>query len=292
MNPLPHDIDSVNHVGVIAHSLDQAVSCYEAMGFILSPLSMHAGNSKPGEPVVPMATGNRCAVFPDNYVELVGILIEGAPDWGCSKLLDRFQGSHILCLGSTDVHAMHRRISAHRLPTTGVIALQRDVPTPAGPRTARFECLHLEHGSTAEGLVQAAHHLTPELIHQPHLLEHPNGAKSLSEVVFSVSDLEPFITRYEQFTGYEAQRDGKGWRIDLPRASSLIFLRPEDVAERLPGSLMTTPPSIAALGFEVADLGRVDRILRKSGLRVTRHNDTLIVSAEQALGTIHYFHAR
>jgi catechol 2,3-dioxygenase-like lactoylglutathione lyase family enzyme len=56
----PGDIDSVNHVGIAVRNLDKAADRYQALGFILSPLSVHSGSKTPGEPPQLMATGNRC----------------------------------------------------------------------------------------------------------------------------------------------------------------------------------------------------------------------------------------
>jgi hypothetical protein len=77
----PGDIDSVNHIGIAVRNLDEAVDRYQALGFILSPLSVHSGSKTPGEPPQLMATGNRCAIFPNNYVELLGIVNPGLLDW-------------------------------------------------------------------------------------------------------------------------------------------------------------------------------------------------------------------
>ena len=71
---LAGDIDSVNHVGIAVRSLDEAADRYQALGFVLSPLSVHSGSKTPGEPPQLMATGNRCAIFPNNYIELLGIV--------------------------------------------------------------------------------------------------------------------------------------------------------------------------------------------------------------------------
>ena len=91
------DIDRVNHVGVAVRHMDKAEARYEALGFTLSPLSVHSGSMKPGEPVKPMATGNRCAIFPNNYIEVLGVVNPGLPSWGWMKFVEKFevQGIHL-----------------------------------------------------------------------------------------------------------------------------------------------------------------------------------------------------
>jgi len=46
----PGDIDSVNHVGIAVRQMDEACSLYEALGFTLSPLSVHSGSKTSGAP--------------------------------------------------------------------------------------------------------------------------------------------------------------------------------------------------------------------------------------------------
>jgi hypothetical protein len=90
------DTDSVNHVGLAVRNLEKAAMRYEALGFALSPLSIHFGSTKPGQPPELMATGNRCAIFPYNYVEVLGIVNPGRPDWSWGNFISRFQGGHII----------------------------------------------------------------------------------------------------------------------------------------------------------------------------------------------------
>ena len=106
------DIDSVNHVGVAVRDMEQGCALYEALGFTLSPLSVHSGSSSPNEPVKPMATGNRCAIFPHNYIEVLGIVNPGAMDWSWGRFIERFQGAHIICFGCKDATVVDARAKA------------------------------------------------------------------------------------------------------------------------------------------------------------------------------------
>jgi catechol 2,3-dioxygenase-like lactoylglutathione lyase family enzyme len=285
------DIDSVNHVGVAVRDMDQAVACYEALGFVLSPLSVHSGSTKPGAPVEPMATGNRCAIFPRNYVEVLGIVNPGRPDWGWGDFIKRFQGGHIICFGCKDAAVVDRRVSANGIKTSGVIALQRDIETPEGMRTARFDCVHFDRAATPEGLIQAARHRNPEYVHQARYLTHPNGAQSLAEVVLVVEDPKAYARQYEKLTGQRATKVDGRWTVDLPLATRLIFVNPEAIAAMLPGSLFSPVPSIAAVGFAVDDLEKTVSLLEAADFTVARSGERAIVPAEEALGVVHCFFA-
>lgn len=283
------DIDSVNHLGIAVRDLDAACALYERLGFQLTPLSVHSGSSTPGEPVKPMATGNRCAVFPHNYIELLGIVNPGALDWGWSKFLDRFEGAHIICFGCQDAEVVAGRLSEAGVGNSGVIALQRDIGTPEGERTARFDCVHFDGGATPEGLIQAARHRNPEYVHQPRYLNHPNGATSLAELLIITEDPDATAQRYALHTGRSlTQVDGLP-AIELPLVTTLRFTSPEEAGRRLPGTLMSPAPSIVAATFAVRDLDAARELVSKAGFPIVEGNGRFHVPAEHALGVVHEF---
>jgi hypothetical protein len=271
--------------------LDKASALYEALGFPLSPLSVHFGTTKPDQPPAPLATGNRCAIFPHNYVEVLGIVNPTRPDWSWGRFLERFQGGHIICFGCKEAKVVHERIGQTDIRSSDVVFLQRDIDTPDGVRTAKFDCVHFDRAMTPEGLIQAARHHNPEYVHQPRYLTHRNGAKALAEVVLSITDPAATARRYEKLTNQRAQRDGARYGIDLPLVSRLIFTDPEAIAAYLPGSLFSPPPSIAAIGFSVEDLAHAEALLKHGQFTVVKAGNKLIVPAEEALGVTHYFFA-
>ncbi|MGH9099164.1 MAG: VOC family protein, partial [Acidimicrobiales bacterium] len=71
--PFAGDIDGINHVGVVVRSMDAATAAYERMGFVLTPLSMHAGSPQPGGAIVEYGTGNRTVMFARSYIEVLAV---------------------------------------------------------------------------------------------------------------------------------------------------------------------------------------------------------------------------
>lgn len=286
------DIDSVNHVGAVVRDFDAACARYEAMGFTLTPLSVHSGSTEPGKPVTKMATGNRCAVFPHNYLEIVGFVNPGLPDWGMGTLVDKFQGAQIICFGCGEAEIVDKRLKDSKVKTSGVIALQRDVETADGMKTAKFDCVHFDQSRNPEGLIQAAHHRFPELIHQERYLGHANGALALSDVVVSAPDAKALADKYATYTGRPLEGGDGRWSITLPLVTTLTFVAPDALNEIFPGSLFPAPPCIAGCGYEVADIGTVKAILEKEGLVYQERDGRVVVPAEEACGVATFFKAK
>lgn len=288
----PGDIDSVNHVGIAVRQMDQACSLYEALGFTLSPLSVHSGSKTPGAPVEPMATGNRCAIFPNNYIEVLGIVNPGALDWSWGDFIKRFQGAHIICFGCKDAEVVNSRVSGNAIKTSGVITLQRDIGTPEGMRTAIFDCVHFDRAGTPEGLMQAARHRFPEYVHQERYLTHRNGVTSLDEVILVAEDPEAMARHYEKLTGVKAQKNADRLTIDLAVVTRLVFMKPEAIAAAFPGTLFSPVPSISAIGFTVQNLAQTEQVLKQGGFTATKVGKSIVVPAEESLGAVHYFYEK
>ena len=278
------DIDSINHVGLIVLDFEAAVAFFEAIGFILSPLSMHKGSLKPGEPEVPFGTGNRCATFRHNYFELLAHVHKDRYDFFVPEFLKRFEGAHIIVFGCGDAQVVHRRLAGAGLETSGVIRLERDLETPDGAKTAQFDCIHYPRTASPEGLVQAAHHLTPELIHQPRFLDHPNRTVALREVILCSDDPDRDERRYAEFLGREAERDGPKRVFTLPLVSRRAIVGAQDLNAVLPGCVAPDLPFLAGSVMATEDMDAVRSRLRLAEIAHGEFDATIVVPAEIAFG--------
>lgn len=283
------DIDILHHVGLVVRDLDSAVSVYEKLGFVFSPISMHQGSRNPGEPEVPFGTGNRCAIFKRNFLEIVAHVVPDRWDFGITAFLERYEGLHIICFGADDAAVVDARLSKAGVKTSGVIPLQRDVETPDGIRTAKMACIHFK-SDTPEGLVQAAQHRTPQYILQPHLMTHPNRAIMLTDVTLCVEDLDAYEAKYERLTGRSAERRGQTRVVQLP-TSQVTIVAPGDVQDLIPGIVPPVLPFMA--GFTVAseDLDAVRRVLDEHGVPSQAVSDKIVVPAHAGCGCAVLFEA-
>jgi len=119
-------------------------------------------------------------------------------------------------------------------------------------------------------ILHTAEHLTPEYVHQPRYLEHPNGARAVARVLLVVPDDEvaAYEDRYAVITGGEPL-------VDIAGVSDLDAV--------LPGELPKEPPYFAAHGVAVADLAHARRLIERH-VPTTTHDLGFFVSAENACG--------
>jgi len=276
----------VNHVGMAVCDLDVAAARFTALGFQVTPYSPHAAAWKPGEAVQPLGSGNRCLMFPGNYLEVLGSADPRHQAARVAGFLARHQGAHIICFDGEDLPAAEARLAASGLATSGILPLQREVETPDGPRTARFERLQFSPGDSPEGYIQVARHLTPDFIYQPRHCQHPNGALALTETLVLADDLPAFIAKYARYAGFGPVEHSPGravFRFASGQRLTLLDLPRGRAA--LPGTLLPMPPCIAAIAFACADPDAAARHAAAAGATVIALPDgRTMIPAEDACG--------
>lgn len=278
------DIDGVNHVGMAVRDLAATVAIFERMGFQLTPYSPQSGAWKPNEAVRSLGSGNRCIMFADDYLEVLASENPKEPSPRIEGFLARHQGAHIVCFNTEEPGAVDQRLRQDGIETSGVIPLQREIDTPDGARTARFERIQFAPGASPEGYIQAARHLTPEYIYQPRYIEHANGCFQLSETIVVVDDLDTYGERYARYLATQPVRDGATLRFDLARRTRLTLVPCDAAAAILPRSLFPPLPCIAGVAFRTRALEAVRAHLTAQGFTVTETAGRLVVPAEEASG--------
>jgi hypothetical protein len=284
-------IDSVNHVGIAVRDLAAATRAFEAMGFQLTPYSPHSGALKPGAAVRALDSGNRCLMFGGTYLEILASENPAQPAARIEAFLARHQGAHIVCFNAASLAGIDERFARVGLSTSGVIPLQREIDTPDGVRTAKFERMQFAPEDSPEGHILVARHLTPEYIYQPRYAAHANGCDALVDTVIVADDLAHFVQKYAHYLDRQARLEDGAWVFHFPLVGRLTLIDARDARRRLPGTLMPPPPAIVATSFRVPDLVVQRARLVAAGFSVRDAGARLLVPAEQSAGLVVLFEA-
>jgi catechol 2,3-dioxygenase-like lactoylglutathione lyase family enzyme len=263
----------LDHAGIAVRDLDAAEAAYRRLGFNLTPRSIHSGSVEPGGPVVPWGSGNHCAMFADGYLEIVG-LTDPALHSSVKTFLERYEGAHIIAIGSGDTDATYRALSTRSEGVKAPVRLQRDAafgPDGAETRLAAFSNISIDSGFFPEGKLIFIEHLTRDVIWQPHLLEHPNGTVALAEVGFCVADVAATSEKLGRLLDLEWKEVMPGVaRFQLPRGT-IYVMSAAAMAKWTPGVTPPCIPYVATVGFAVRDLEATRGLLRDNGIAFTDH---------------------
>jgi hypothetical protein len=277
-------VRALDHIGLIAPDLAAIARQYERLGFQLTPVSQHSAPHVPGGPALPIGSANRCAMLRQGYIELLAIIDRTLPDNQLGLFLKRYAGIHIIALAVDDADANVARLRATGLAEAKIAPLERMADTPTGKKRVAFARIPLPPGESQEGRIQLIQHLTPDVMWQPHLLDHPNRAQALVDTIVCVTSPEESVRRFARLTGVAPTRDGHRHIFDF-KHGRLSVIAPTDLDTLLPGATMPTLPFIA--GYVVATDDRnaaLVTLLAQNSIAFTRRGDDVIVPQDFAGG--------
>lgn len=275
----------LDHTGHIVADLAAAARLYARLGFDLQPVSHHQTPGPDGR-MVPGGTSNQCAMLEQGYLELLTVTDRAAPSYSAREnaaFLDRFEGLHLLAMGTRDAAATRARLTQ-----AGVAFATRDlgrmVDSPSGRQEARFHLMPVDGLTDANSVFFFIEHATRDLVWAPGSTIHRNGAKRLRELVMVVGDPASLAGRMDRAFGRKAARDGDtlSWELDRSR----LLVSTADGAAKHFGVPVAHRDGAYAAGqtIEVKDLAAAERLLAANGVPFIRYRGRLTIAPAGCLG--------
>ena len=278
---LHNGIESIDHPVIAVRDLDAARATYEKLGFTIPPRGSH----------VEWGTGNLCIMFPDDYLELRGIIDAARFTMHLDEHLDAYgEGLMGVAFGTADVQASYDEARANGVSSGELRRLTRNFEHPEGWTQPAFQ-LFAPAAEDIRGLMHVVviQHLTPELIRRPAFLEHPNGCMSVASVAGTIYDIESCASSMRRLLGDNAVAvREEGLLLQLPNAQHIELLSPEVYTSRY-GNIPTSPdagtPRLGAMTLLVESLARVTTVLAQNGVAYTEPRVGLVrVAGEYTCG--------
>jgi catechol 2,3-dioxygenase-like lactoylglutathione lyase family enzyme len=243
---MANSITGIDHVIVGVRDLEEARASYDRLGFRTTPRGRHVG----------WGTANYCIMFPNDYVELLGIVDPSKFTNDLDRFLEDRQGLMALALRSSDPEGTYAGWRAGGLEPAAVADLSRLLEPDL---ELRFRNVMLPAEATAGVPLFACAHLTPEPMRRPEWLEHRNGVIAIASLTVAVEEPGALFASMGAVFGADnltetddtlAVHTGHGMLL-LATPDDLEMLHPELeplVTDRL--------PALAALTLVVHDTGR------------------------------------
>jgi hypothetical protein len=242
----------LDHVVIdVRDRIDEAMHCFSALGFRLTPRGRHT-----------LGSVNHLAMFATDYLELLGFPQDGET----RPEITRFPaGLNGLVFKTADADVVHREAAATGLPILPVQSFSRPVALGAQTRDARFRTTRLDPEQVAMGRVYFCEHLTPDLVWRPEWQSHPNTACAITRLVVATADPARAARLFRSLFGPDAAVDRGGQRV-IPAGVAQVELATPDVVAAEFGEAAAEPAGraeyMAALGLRVASLAAAAQQLR------------------------------
>jgi len=257
-------ISRLDHIVIAVKNLDAAAATYRKLGFTLTPRGLHEGKG----------TGNYCIMFPNTYIELLGIVDEtGAKGRLAERVNARGEGAIAIAYGADDADQTYTALKAAGIEAEPPNDLSRPLDLDDKRDMVRFRNIMLPKLALPETMQFVCTHLTPELTRARHEWQlHPSGTTGIAEVVIAVDDI---TTTKRELAGPALTN------------STITLLTPADAERRFGKSLQGAPKhGVVALTIRVNEPDAAAAMLSMAKVPHQETRDTVTVPASAAHGVV------
>jgi hypothetical protein len=281
------NIIGIDHAVVVVSDLDGAAANWKRLGFTVSPRGAHSPK---------MGTGNYTIMLADDYLELLGILIETEHNAPSRAFLARTGGGiERVAFTTPDAAAGAEEIRARGHAPLGPTDFERPVVLPNGTKSeARFRTFQWPVDEAPGGVrLFACQHKTRDTVWIPELQRHANSARRIKQVIMvspqPKQDADHLARMIDGAVRSEA--DGSVTVPSGPGRGDFVFLTRELLGRRYPGVDVTTLPerSGAGLVLVAGDLAAAQRAI---GAAAVKSNDAVVVPPASGNGVLLAFVAK
>ena len=278
-----NSIESLDHPVLAARDLDAARVTWERLGFTIPPRGSH----------IEWGTGNLCIMFPDDYLEIRGIVDASRFTMNLDKHLDQFgEGLMGVAFRTDDVQTSYREMVDHGMRVAEPHRLTRNFEHPEGWTQPSFD-LCVPEPDDIEGLMHVVvlQHLTPELIRRPDFLSHQNTCVGVNAMAGIIHDAERVAAKLALLLGDDSvQTNADGVHLVVPTGQQIDLLLPHVYQARF-GDIgresHSKTPRLGAMTLRVEDLSRTQDVLTGNDVAFGNPDEgTIRVGPEYACGVI------
>ena len=221
-------IVGLDHAVIAVRDLDRAAAEWAALGFRLSPRGTHSPH---------MGSGNYTMMFCEDYIELLGVLIEQPHNAGLRGFLAGREGLERCAFTTTDAAAGVAALRIRHIAADGPIEFGRPVTLPdGGMAEARFSVMHWPPDEAPGDLrIFACQHHTRDAVWVPELQAQPNGVTRIISALIATPDPAGAAAQMARLIDGEVLPDGAFHRVPTgPGRAEFGFAPRADIA-RLAG---------------------------------------------------------
>lgn len=189
---------SLDHIGLVGHSIADMRRTWLDLGFFVTePEELMSLDPDIGKQVS-LGQHSCHVILERGYIELTAV-DRPTPDHHLYPWITSGVSLGILAFGTDDIEVLHRRLLDSHIAVGPIAQASRPIHYGARRGEALFTWFALDAKHTPESLVCFVRNERPELVYQPEVQSHANGAKSLDGVILCASDPATTAARYAPY---------------------------------------------------------------------------------------------
>lgn len=212
-------ITGIDHTLIGVRDLEAARRAYERLGFTITPRGRHKG----------WGTANYCAMFQDDYVELLGIVDSSQFTNNLDGFLETREGLMAVALQTDDAEATKAALDERGIAARGPEDLSRLLELPGGDAEPAFKLVFPGEEAVPGLSAFVVQHLTPDMIRRPEWLEHPNGAIGIASMTVLVDRPVDLEEAYQNLFGTRHVIETDNTLVVRVGAARILFCNPDDL---------------------------------------------------------------
>lgn len=265
---------SLDHIGYVVRSLDALREDFARLGFTTTePRELMRVDAATGA-AVSLRQRSCHAVLQRGYIELSAVETDD-PRHHLAAYRRRGDGLHIVALGSDSIGAEYRRCLASGVRATAPAHAARRIEYGERHGEAHFGWFMVAPEESPEALLCYTANLTPELVYQPAVMNHANGALALVEACLLADDAAATAARYGRFLG-SAVRERSGDFVFELEGGRLSIVDAQGYERRFAVAPRDEDARFVAAVIRVRDLGRCAELMRERGVVAWRSAGWLV----------------
>jgi len=254
-------IRNVNHCILAVRDLEVARARFASLGFTLTPRGRHPHRG----------TGNYCVMFPDNYVELLGVIHKDGHEPLVEKQLAKGEGIGGLAFDTDDVKRAFEQMTSRGVEAAEPFQAQRDIELETGPVSVRFQIVRIGADSSPYLSTFLCRHLDAGIVYRPDFLHHDNGVTTINEFIVVVPELLGVAERYERLFGEGKTRSSPEETVVNTGNCDIRFVTAARAARLVPVGQPAGPlPQVVRIVFRADVPDRVADHARRLAIPVSR----------------------
>ncbi len=223
---MPNGPFGLEHPLVVTDNIDALAERYRRLGFAPTKRGFH-----------PWGTANHLILFPNQFIELLGIadedLLDEPSETGfrfgrfIARALDRNDGVAMVALHSDGITADATALAERGLEPDGLVNFRRAVTLPDGTEheVAFSLAMLIDEDRPRLSYFLCQHH-RPEFVWLPEWIAHPNGALAITRITYAVGEPYAVWSRFKQIWGEPALTDvDGGFSVATPGGELLVLDR-------------------------------------------------------------------